>query len=195
MRTKTGTTFGTPNYMSPEQLQGKKIDQRSDFFSLGVVLYEMISSKQAFSGNYIAAITYSIINESPTPISSLVEGLPSGLEKIVNRLLEKNPEKRYQDAAQIRDDLKKLSSDYAKPTTRILPKFLARQWSLAAISVIVLIAVFAVWYQADKTPPLATLPIMLAVLPFENLGSPADEYFTDGITDAIIVHLASNPSL
>jgi len=195
VKTKTGETFGTPNYMSPEQIQGKKIDQRSDLFSLGVVLYEMISGKQAFSGNYIAAITYSIVNESPTPISSLVEGLPSGLEKIVNRLLEKNPEKRYQDAAQIRDDLKKLSSDYAKPTTRILPKFLARQWSLAAISVIVLIAVFAVWYQADKTPPLATSPIMLAVLPFENLGSPADEYFADGITDAIIFHLASNRSL
>lgn len=195
VKTKTGETFGTPNYMSPEQIQGKKIDQRSDLFSLGVVLYEMISGKQAFSGNYIAAITYSIINESPTPLSNLVEGLPSELEKIVNRLLEKDPEKRYQDAVQVRDDLNKIVSDENQPAPPINPGFFSRQWSLAAVSVIVLIALFAVWYQADKTLPPATSLIMLAVLPFENLGSPADEYFTDGITDAIIVHLASNPSL
>ncbi|MCJ7526221.1 MAG: serine/threonine-protein kinase, partial [Candidatus Aminicenantes bacterium] len=103
--TKTGTTMGTAAYMSPEQTTGKEVDQRTDIWSLGVILYEMLSGETPFKGEYMQAVVYAIINEEPKPLAQIRKGLPSGLEHIVGQSLAKNPKDRYQGIPDILEDL------------------------------------------------------------------------------------------
>ena len=104
--TKTGSTMGTISYMSPEQTQGEKVDHRSDIWSLGVVLYEMISGKLPFEGEYDQAVMYNIMNEDPEPLTGLRTGVPMKLEEIVNKLLAKEPSERYQHVDELPVDLR-----------------------------------------------------------------------------------------
>jgi len=103
--TKTGSTMGTAAYMSPEQTSGKEVDQRTDIWSLGVILYEMLSGETPFKGEYMQAVVYSILNEEPKPLAQIRKGLPSGLEHIVGQSLAKNPKDRYQGIPDILEDL------------------------------------------------------------------------------------------
>jgi serine/threonine protein kinase len=107
--TKTGTTVGTASYMSPEQAQGAKIDHRTDLWSLGVILYEMVTGKLPFRGEHEAAIMYSLMNESPEPLVRYKSNIPDELQRIVDKALEKNRGMRYQYIDELRTDLKKLS--------------------------------------------------------------------------------------
>jgi serine/threonine protein kinase/DNA-binding winged helix-turn-helix (wHTH) protein len=109
--TKTGLAMGTASYMSPEQARGEKVDSRSDLFSFGAVLYEMATGKQAFSGNSSAAIFHAILGQAPASPISLNPRLPPKLEEIVNKALEKDRGLRYQHAAEILADLKRLKRD------------------------------------------------------------------------------------
>ena len=109
--TLTGTTIGTVAYMSPEQALGQEVDQRSDIWSLGVVLYQMLSSQLPFKGDYEQAIIYSIVNGNPTPLSELVPGLPAELYRIVNKTLEKDRDKRHQHVVELLDDLHTLTKE------------------------------------------------------------------------------------
>jgi len=109
--TKEGTILGTTAYMSPEQAQGADVDLRTDIWSLGVVLYEMITGQLPFKGEYEPAVLYSIMNEEPEPLTALRTGLPMELERIVNKSLAKNPSERYQHADDLVVDLKKLEKD------------------------------------------------------------------------------------
>lgn len=104
--TKEGNIVGTVSYMSPEQTRGEKIDNRTDIWSLGVVLYEMITGQPPFKGEYDQAIVYSILNEDQKPPSAVKENIPSWLEDIIVKMLKKNPEERYQHIADIINDLK-----------------------------------------------------------------------------------------
>ena len=109
--TRTGTAMGTAPYMSPEQIQGERLDARADLFSLGAVLYQMATGRPAFDGPTRATIFHQILAEVPEPLLKLNPGLPPELERIINKALEKDRALRYQAAAGLRADLKKLKSD------------------------------------------------------------------------------------
>jgi CHASE2 domain-containing sensor protein len=100
-KTQTGVIFGTPNYMSPEQVAGKKVDGRSDLFSLGVVLYEMFSAEKPFKGENINSLMYAITHNAYPPLSEVAPETPACCVKIINRLLHKGVSKRYKSAAQL----------------------------------------------------------------------------------------------
>lgn len=106
-----GTTVGTIGYMSPEQARGQQLDARSDLFSFGAVLYEMATGKQAFPGNTSAVIFDSILNRVPLPLSHWNPGLPSALERVIFRALEKDHDLRYQAAAEVGVDLRCIKRD------------------------------------------------------------------------------------
>ena len=109
MMTQAGTTLGTIAYMSPEQTQGQKVDHRSDIWSLGVVLYEMVSGQLPFKGDYEQAVIYSILNEEPEPLTALRSGLPIALDGIIAKALAKDPAVRYQHVDELPADLKGLT--------------------------------------------------------------------------------------
>jgi len=111
--TKVGTTLGTAPYMSPEQARGEGVDNRTDVFSLGVLLYEMLTGQLPFKGDYHEAIIYSILNEEQEPITGLRTGVPMEFERIVNKCLEKEPSSRYQHANELAVDLQKVKKGLA----------------------------------------------------------------------------------
>jgi len=98
--TQMGTTVGTVAYISPEQARGEKVDHRTDIWSLGVVLYEMLTGERPFKGDYEQAVIYSVMNEEPIPVKKVNPAVPTELEQIVNKALRKNPELRYSSATE-----------------------------------------------------------------------------------------------
>ena len=117
--TRTGSTLGTFAYMSPEQARGDEVDHRSDIWSLGVVLFEMVTGKLPFEAEYQAALLYSIINDEPKPAGEVLEDIPAELEAAIVRALEKNPEKRYQSAEEMLCDLKVVKKTITKETAAV----------------------------------------------------------------------------
>jgi eukaryotic-like serine/threonine-protein kinase len=109
--TKSGTTLGTVPYMSPEQAQGTKVDHRTDIWSLGVIIYEMITGQRPFRSEYETALVYLIINDNPEPLQRVISDISSDLVHIVNRALAKDPESRYASAAEMVNDLKKYRNE------------------------------------------------------------------------------------
>ncbi len=105
-KTKTGVIMGTPSYMSPEQVAGKKVDGRSDIFSLGVVLFELLSGEKPFKGEDITSLMYQVAREKHPSIRTINPKTPPVVEKIIDKALEKDPEKRYQKAGQMAEHLK-----------------------------------------------------------------------------------------
>ena len=120
--TKTGTTLGTLAYMSPEQAKGEEMDHRSDIFSFGAVLYEMLTGLHAFKSEIEGAVVYSILNEEPEPMTGLRTGVPMELERLVNKALNKSTEERYQHMDEMRVDLKAVSLKVRKDSGYLLEK-------------------------------------------------------------------------
>jgi TolB-like protein/Flp pilus assembly protein TadD/predicted Ser/Thr protein kinase len=181
---ETDTTSGSLAYMSPEQVQGDALDHRTDLFSLGVMLYELITGKLPFRGDYEASLIFAIVNSNPDPMSKYRLGLPDKLQEIVSRLLAKNREKRYPNAAAFVADLERLKGGVPGPPEAFRSKKKAR-FILPAITAIILIAAIA--YLIIPREPAKK---MLVVLPFENLGPAESDYLTQGVTDAITSALA-----
>ncbi|MBT8335167.1 MAG: tetratricopeptide repeat protein [Gemmatimonadetes bacterium] len=119
--TRTGTRMGTISYMSPEQTQGEVVDQRTDVWSVGVVLYEMLTGKRPFKGGSDQAIIHSILNTVPTPASDLTEGLSPGVVATLDRALQKEPARRYPDASAMLADLEQLIADPESFSRAVVP--------------------------------------------------------------------------
>ena len=108
--TQSGTIVGTPSYMSPEQIQGIRVDARADIFSLGVIIYEMLTGKRPFEGDHITTIVYKIMNEEPKNIREMKRDLPEGFEQVIKKALEKDANKRYQSCKELAADLKNIGA-------------------------------------------------------------------------------------
>jgi serine/threonine protein kinase/tetratricopeptide (TPR) repeat protein len=214
--TKTGATLGTAQYMSPEQARGEEVDARSDIFSLGAVLYEMITGKHAFPGEYEQATLYAIMNEEPEPVTALRSGIPMELERIVVKALAKKPGERYQHADDLIVDLKNIAKISAFVTARAsirLPERTTRRtrgiWIPVVFLIIATVAMSAYFVllsrsRTRKPAVTATAPATapqfaaqvwrdsIAVLPFKDFSPQKDqEYFCDGMMEDIITKLSS----
>ncbi|MEE9443100.1 MAG: protein kinase [candidate division Zixibacteria bacterium] len=194
--TKTGSTLGTIGYMSPEQVRGQEIDHRSDLFSLGVVLYELIAKMNPFKRDTEAATLKAVSDDAPEPLARFKSGLPDGLQAIIDKALEKDVKTRYQHADGMLSDLMRIKRSLDSGLSIVSNASPSRhtmrtRWVVAAFVVIAAAIVLTLTKPWD-TETASDQPdkIMLAVLPFENLGSPEDEYFADGITDEITSRLA-----
>jgi len=115
--TQTGTTLGTPSYMSPEQVMGTKVDNRSDIFSLGVILYELLTGERPFGGGNISTIIYKIVNEEPPAITEMDKRFPVGFEHVIQKALAKDPANRYSSCHQLIGDLNKQNQTISKTLT------------------------------------------------------------------------------
>jgi TolB-like protein len=199
--TRTGTTMGTVAYMSPEQVQGKEADHRSDIWALGVVLYEMVSGRAPFGGDYEAAMLYSILNEDPAHLAVEGSDIPAGLDGVLAKALAKDPGKRYQKAEELVADLETLARDHeALPAGRAVPakglKRLWRRWLpwqrvAAACATAVVMAAVAYGAVVLLSPKVGTID-SIAVLPLVNLlGDAAKESYADGLTGELTACLGS----
>jgi serine/threonine protein kinase len=187
--TQLGSTLGTVDYMSPEQATGSTVDKRTDIWSLGVVLYEMVTGQRPFAGEYEQAVIYSILNNEPKVDAKI----DAGLQHIINKALAKNPDDRYKSTGEIIEELNKIKvSKSLKQVEKksMLPWMIT---SAAAIIIAVGIYLYVPYSKSDKqTEAIKTI----AVLPFVDMSPNKDqEYFSDGISEELINTLARNPKL
>jgi serine/threonine protein kinase len=209
--TKTSSTVGTLAYMAPEQIQGGAVDARSDIFSFGVVLYEMLTGHMPFRGEHEAAMVYSIVNEEPTPIQKYLPDISSELVHILNRALEKDPENRYQFVHEMVIDLRRLR----KETSRVsrIPATEAAQFSqpaskkrgrtvmwvgigAAAVLATAIAGYFLFRSTVSEVEATGAASNTLAVMYFENIPDPEDkEHIGEMLTSLMITSLSQTRGL
>ncbi len=221
--TREGLVVGTVPYMSPEQVRGEGVDHRTDIFSMGVLLYEMSSGQRPFEGKSSADLVSAILRDRPPSVTELRAELPHHLGRVLQRCMEKDPEKRYQTAKDVKNELEGLKLEVSSGVARLssasmpasppeIPESGSRKglWIGLAAAAVIALVLAAVFMRSDEseTPavsqttattgaaaPSADDRMMAVVLPFENLGPAEDEYFAAGITDEISGRLASVNSL
>jgi len=184
--------MGTLGYMSPEQVRGKPLDQRTDIFSLGAVMYEMLSGRRAFQGPTPADTISAILNRDPAELSATNHEIPTAIGGIVRRCLEKDAEQRFHTAKDVTYALAVVPSSSLSEvvSTRRSTASLPWKWLLlVATLIVVLLPALWIWNRTHT----AHGPVhSLAVLPLENVsGTPDQDYFADGMTDELITELAS----
>jgi len=189
--TKTGATAGTVPYMSPEQARGENIDHRTDIWSFGVVLYEMIAGRLPFESPYSEAIVYSILNQDPPSIASLRNDVPAELEQIVTKALQKEPPNRYQSIAELRARLTALQKQLASGEDVELAKVRTSKKRLQVFGAATLLIALLVSALVYFYPGKAGATDSIAVLPLENLSAdPEQQYLADGVHEALTTDLA-----
>jgi serine/threonine protein kinase/tetratricopeptide (TPR) repeat protein len=202
--TQKGAILGTAAYMSPEQCLGKNVDSRSDVFSFGSVLYEMVTGQRAFLGNNIISTMAAILEKAPKPLSEIAADVPPELEQTVGKCLEKEPENRFQSAQELAIDLRRMQ---ASVLSRAQPAAGPAGWLshksvglglAASASVIVMLIALNVTGLRERLLGRAGAPRLtaLVVLPLENLsGDREQESFADGMTDELTTSLAKISTL
>jgi len=206
--TKAGTTLGTAAYMSPEQASGEEVDQRSDIFSFGVVLYEMLTTKLPFGGEHHSAIIYSILNEEPQPVARFNNKVSADLERIVSKTLAKDREERYQHVDDLLADLRRerKSLEYAKssiltqtyeppkPKKNILKVLISASVVVVIALLFFILNPFKVEFTKEQAAQAAENS--LAVMYFENIPDPEDKDHTgEMLTNLLITSLSQAKGL
>jgi TolB-like protein/Flp pilus assembly protein TadD len=192
--TEPGVVLGTVGYMSPEQVQGKPLDGRSDLFSLGAVLYEMLSGKRPFHRGTAPETMTAILRDEPPDLSETNRNIPPALERIVRHCLEKEPDRRFQSARDVVFDLESISGLLGtKPAVPMSAAGVFARRHRAAVAVTALLVALALgagWWWKTKSGPTG-VGKRVAVLPFENLTGDAEQaYLADGIHESLITDLA-----
>jgi eukaryotic-like serine/threonine-protein kinase len=207
--TKAGSTVGTVAYMSPEQIQGQEVDHRSDIFSFGVVLYEMLTGQTPFRGEHEAAMVYSIVNENPVPMINYLPDLHPEIIRIIERALEKDPGDRYQSAADMISELRRMrkkssgietvhpvssnKTEHRSSGITVTMPALKSRTGFIVIGTAGLLVAGLIYFLTPSSPSrVAERDVRtIAVLPLENLSpDPDDQYFSDGVHEDIIIHLS-----
>jgi serine/threonine protein kinase/Tfp pilus assembly protein PilF len=208
--TGAGMMIGTPEYMSPEQVEGKEVDQRSDIYSLGVNLYEMVTGQVPFEGDTPFTIGMKHKSETPKDPKELNAQIPEDLSRVILRCMEKDKEKRYQSAGELRSEL--INIEKGIPTTeRIVPKrkpitsreitvtFGLKKLFIPGAVVVALVIVALIILQLlpkKQAVPSPSGKHSIAVLPFEDLSAQQDQaYFCDGIAAELINRLTNIENL
>jgi serine/threonine protein kinase/tetratricopeptide (TPR) repeat protein len=209
IKTATGVIIGTTAYMSPEQTRGEVVDARTDIWSLGVILYEMVGHRLPFPGKTPSDRVAAILKHEPEPLGRLRRGVPKELERIVSRALAKHRDQRYTRAADLAEDLRKLRMTLSAetPFRFALPAparglLFSRRRSAIALATLLLVTVALVaglsylYLRQNPTPsPLKEIK-SLAVLPLDNIsGDASQDYFADGMTESLITDLARSGAL
>ena len=189
--TAPGAIVGTLHYMAPEQLEGAAADARTDVFGFGCVLYEMLSGRKAFQARSSASLLTAILVSDPPPVGAQRPAVPAAIDAVITRCLRKRPDDRWQSAAELHDELTRITP--AAPSSRRL-----HRTRLAAVAVVAALLVAAGVWLLEPRPAPAAVPIeakppQLAVLPLRLVGDVAatDQHLGVGIADAIITRLAT----
>jgi serine/threonine-protein kinase len=180
--TTPGTAVGTAAYMSPEQARGEPLDARSDIFSFGAVLFEMLTGVRAFRGKTLAAQFDAILHQPLPAVRSLAPAVSAELERVVAKATEKDRGLRYQTVAEMRQDLKQVqlqSATTEKPPLKKAPRWL---WPAAATLALAAIGGGIFWKTHSGAAPIRSI----AVLPLETISAGTEDYFTDGMTAELI---------
>ncbi len=201
--TLPGTTMGTIDYMSPEQAWGSEVDARSDLFSFGVVLYEMVTGAPPFHGESSIQTVDSILHGRPVDPIRLNPDVPPELERIISKAMEKDRALRYQSAAEIKADLKRLLRDTEAGTHPGRRRSHHGLWTGAAVAAVVLVIAAAFWLERGaggarphEEAPATAVPRSIAVLPFVDMSAAHDqEYFAQGLAEELLDTLAQVPQL
>jgi TolB-like protein len=201
--TGPGKIIGTPEYMSPEQVEGKEVDQLSDIYSLGVILYEMMTGGLPFEGNTPLSIALKHKTETPQDPREINIQIPEGLSQLILRCMKKDKEKRYKDTKELLSELIKIEEGIStvervvparKPiTSREITVTFRKPWAVIAvlIAVVVVVGIAFIFFTREAPAPPSPETKMLVILPFENLGPVEDEYFADGITEELTSRLSA----
>jgi serine/threonine protein kinase/Flp pilus assembly protein TadD len=191
--TKTGSTLGTIGYMSPEQVRGEEVDQRTDLFSLGIILYEMITGKAPFKEEYEAATMNAILQDTPVPLKRYKSDVSNNLQLVVDKALDKDKETRYQTVAGMLADLKRVKKEL-EPSGIIgqvdIPKKRYRKILIPSLVVViaVLLLIFKPWkFEISSRQEAIAQENKLAIMYFDNLADPADSFKLGEITTNLLI--------